>query len=179
MSREIINVHDWVDEQGILRRTVRYTDSEEDVRFADYVKSVVDRAPELTDSQVAELRSVMGPLTRPAGPSDKARVPRPVSDGPKLRTEELVIGQAVYFMQAGSEVGEIKIGYSNNPEGRLQLLQTGNPYPLKILATIPGAGKAEERRLHRMFETDRLMGEWFRPSAALLAYIRDIPGSGS
>jgi hypothetical protein len=174
VSREVRNIHDWVDEQGILRRTISYVDAEADQKFHDYVRSVVDRAPELKDSQVDQLRALLRPVTRPFTEADKAKVVRKVTPGPSLHTETVILGKAVYFIRSMSPVGEIKIGYSNNPQGRLQLLQTGNPYPLEVLATIPGEGRRKERELHERFATSRLSGEWFEPTADLLAYIEEI-----
>ncbi len=77
----------------------------------------------------------------------------------------------IYFLQDPSD-NAIKIGFtaSDTPEGRIRACQTGNPRPLALLATIPG-DEAAERGLHQTFTGDRLHGEWFRPSPAVLAFI--------
>lgn len=76
----------------------------------------------------------------------------------------------LYFVQSGSD-GPIKIGWTRSPlQVRLCNLQEGNPVTLHLRATRPG-GPTEERRLHERFAADRIRGEWFRPSAALLAEI--------
>lgn len=44
----------------------------------------------------------------------------------------------------------------------------------KVLGTIYGDSRLE-RALHLLFADDRLSGEWFAPSARLLAFINTIP----
>ena len=46
----------------------------------------------------------------------------------------------IYFIKAGKHV---KIGYSKNPNKRMETLQTGNPKPMKLLCTLPGTYKTE------------------------------------
>jgi len=55
----------------------------------------------------------------------------------------------------------MKIGFSNNPQKRLQGLQVSSPHPLSILATIKG-GQPLERKLHKEFAHLKLSGEWFK-----------------
>lgn len=61
----------------------------------------------------------------------------------------------------------MKIGYSNDPEKRLEKLQTGNPHSLRLAAVIPCQSEEEgrklERTLHWLAERKyrRLAGEWF------------------
>jgi len=78
----------------------------------------------------------------------------------------------VYFIQSENG-GPIKIGISTNVQGRLASLQTGYPYPLKVLATIPG-GEREEKGLHETFAEHRLSGEWFEPVDKLIDLITKI-----
>ena len=54
----------------------------------------------------------------------------------------------------------VKIGVSNEPEARLEDLQTGSPVPLHLLWKTPG-GQALESALHAYFEPYRTHGEWF------------------
>jgi hypothetical protein len=65
----------------------------------------------------------------------------------------------VYFVECGRFT---KIGYSadGNLMGRLSALQTANPEPLKIWATMPG-DLVTERDMHAMFAHFRRSGEWF------------------
>lgn len=59
----------------------------------------------------------------------------------------------------------LKIGASDHPEFRLNELQTGNPYDLKIWYTIKVPKKIVyelERELHQKFNKFNIRGEWFR-----------------
>ena len=61
---------------------------------------------------------------------------------------------------------------------RLSSLQTANPARLRIVAKLAGGG-AVERAMHVLFAADRIRpdGEWFRPSQALAAFMREIGGA--
>jgi len=73
----------------------------------------------------------------------------------------------VYFIQAKSG-GPIKIGKAANVRRRLKALQSASPEKLKIL----GATRVlSEPEVHRMFWKERIRGEWFEPSPALLRFI--------
>lgn len=78
--------------------------------------------------------------------------------------------QGVYFVQQGED-GPIKIGFSDDVEHRLATLQTGSPYPLRLLLVIPGS-QSKEASFHSKFADARLSGEWFRPVPELLSFIR-------
>lgn len=98
----------------------------------------------------------------------------------------------VYFLR-DPVAGEIKIGSA--PSGRLanrvRDLQAGNPRQLSVVArcvleqlgsdardTLSNRSLIQraEFRLHSRFSTDRVRddGEWFRPSAHLLAFIEEL-----
>ncbi len=70
----------------------------------------------------------------------------------------------VYFIRSGRK-GSIKIGYAIDPDKRLKELQTGNPYPLTIVATIECdsmmAAQHMESSLHYRFRKQNVRGEWF------------------
>lgn len=76
---------------------------------------------------------------------------------------------AIYFIQSGGPNGPVKIGYSNNVPKRLENLQQGNPYELKVIGVRYNATRGEERSYHKMFAADRMHGEWFKCSPALMA----------
>lgn len=79
----------------------------------------------------------------------------------------------IYFLQSG-DPGPIKIGYtSRNVFARLDVLQVGNPEPLKLLRSVPGT-QDDEQQLHRRFSGLLVRGEWFRPEPELLAFIDGI-----
>ena len=75
----------------------------------------------------------------------------------------------VYFIQ--SEAGPIKIGYTEqHPYKRMKALQTSVSEKLTLLSYIDG-DKNVEKNLHVKFSPDRIRGEWFNPSNALLDFI--------
>ena len=59
--------------------------------------------------------------------------------------------------------GDIKIGRSVDVPRRLKQLQTGAPYPLRLLLCGKGLGSVEPE-LHRRFAKYRIRsnGEWFK-----------------
>lgn len=77
----------------------------------------------------------------------------------------------VYFARAGDAV---KIGVSRNVRRRVQMLSTCSPFPIQLLAVMPG-GIQDERALHRRFAHLRMNGEWFRPDSELLDFIATLP----
>jgi hypothetical protein len=98
----------------------------------------------------------------------------------------------IYFVQEDRETqdGMIKIGYAaRDIHRRICVMQTGNPYYLRLLGTIPGGTKRDESKLHRKFKKFRVWirargnrrwafrGEWFTPAPELLAFIAALPVS--
>jgi hypothetical protein len=79
----------------------------------------------------------------------------------------------VYFIQHGVS-GSIKIGFTRDVRSRTSTLQTAAPFGLKVLGQTPGT-MTTEAKLHHEFRKDRLNGEWFHPSVALLAFIGSLP----
>jgi hypothetical protein len=75
-------------------------------------------------------------------------------------------GPAVYFVEA--ENGLIKIGFSRSIRERFKKLHTASPGQLNLLGLWP-AGQPIERELHRRFASQRVTGEWFKPSPELRA----------
>lgn len=73
----------------------------------------------------------------------------------------------IYLIQ-NTVTGLCKVGYSKRPKSRLSQLQTSCADTLALLEVIEG-GIPEEQELHRLFAADRVRGEWFTFSAALLA----------
>lgn len=75
-----------------------------------------------------------------------------------------------YFIQ-GADGGPIKIGRARDPELRLQRLQCGSPIVLRLLAST---STITERGAHVRFADARLHGEWFEPTARLMAFITKL-----
>jgi hypothetical protein len=80
----------------------------------------------------------------------------------------------VYFIQ-GKDSGIIKIGYTSKPtvDDRFRAIQSCSPEVLHVLYYLDG-NYSLESYLHRVFSEERLHGEWFSPSAALLAFVSDL-----
>lgn len=77
---------------------------------------------------------------------------------------------AVYFVQENRKNGLIKIGHSSNVGKRMSQLKNGRTTGLTLLGTFDG-GAIEEAKIHDLFDSDRVAGEWFKPSNKLLAFI--------
>jgi DNA-binding XRE family transcriptional regulator len=80
---------------------------------------------------------------------------------------------AVYFMRE-SGAGHIKIGFTNHIHRRLDQVKVYSAHEITLLGAEPG-DEAHEARLHQRFAADRVRGEWFAASPALLAYIEQLP----
>lgn len=63
----------------------------------------------------------------------------------------------IYFIRSGQYV---KIGKANDPQTRLNTLQSGSPEPIEMITTIPG-GVRVEKALHAYFADKRVNREWF------------------
>lgn len=70
----------------------------------------------------------------------------------------------VYFALAvGANL--VKIGTvvdARRVQKRMELLQPGCPFDLKVMLVLPGFGRREEARLHRLYAAQALPAEWFR-----------------
>lgn len=78
----------------------------------------------------------------------------------------------VYFAQVGTD-GLVKIGFSRDPGRRLRQLGPEVSGPLFMLRIEPGS-MASEAEYHRAHAADRVVGEWFRPTAAVMAAARPV-----
>lgn len=65
----------------------------------------------------------------------------------------------IYFVTQGSQF--IKIGHvSGSPSQRLGALQVGNPVRLKLVMILEG-DKGDEKKVHGIFMSAHVRGEWF------------------
>lgn len=78
----------------------------------------------------------------------------------------------VYFVQNGTG-GPIKIGFAGNVARRMTKLRADCPDPV-LLAVLDG-GRDTEAELHSRFDGCRIRGEWFSPSAELMAFVTAQP----
>jgi hypothetical protein len=82
--------------------------------------------------------------------------------------------QHIYYVQAKT-LGLIKIGRADDATKRLTGLACSSPDALIVLAyEICWNSGQKEKAAHERFETDRVHGEWFRPSAALMLHIEEV-----
>lgn len=123
-----------------------------------------------------------GPPIRPQPPRKRSLLARVLSLAKHKRTDRTLApapdsytttesGPHLYFIQQG-ERGPIKIGKARDPRARLANMQVGNAQRLYLLGIIPN-GSTFEPVLHRAFWRNRIRGEWFSPTPALLAYIAE------
>lgn len=63
----------------------------------------------------------------------------------------------IYFIETQ---GLVKIGYSNDPKRRFQMLATGCPTECTLIAVCEG-DMTLEKSIHEKFKHLRLRGEWF------------------
>jgi len=77
----------------------------------------------------------------------------------------------IYFLRNGLD-GDIKIGYTktSNILERIRALQTGNPNVIFPLGFING-NRADEKKLHKLFNKHHVVGEWFSPSYEIIEYV--------
>jgi hypothetical protein len=77
----------------------------------------------------------------------------------------------IYFITAiGTDF--VKIGYSRDPEWRLNELQAASMYRLRLVEAFGVTnGRAVEQDLHERLRHLKVKGEWFRISARLLALL--------
>lgn len=82
----------------------------------------------------------------------------------------------IYFIQASSASGPIKIGYtSRSVDERLAEIQAYSPVRLVVLLELDGE-QADEQELHQKFILYRSHGEWFAPTEEILAFIKKHGG---
>lgn len=72
------------------------------------------------------------------------------------------MGKGVIYLAKCQEF--YKIGHTtSDPLQRLSTLQTGNPFRVELVGTVPGT-IGQERNLHYQFAHKRERGEWFKLS---------------
>lgn len=93
--------------------------------------------------------------------------PEPTEALPLCPTCEWKDAHGGPFVYIAERDDRIKIGFSVAPGQRSHQLQAN------LLCYFPGT-LADERAMHARFDADRIAGEWFRPSAALRAFIAEM-----
>lgn len=97
-----------------------------------------------------------------------ARIVPPLPQFRPLRSE---IPGTIYVLQA-PPVMAVKIGFTRAQCATIRAkgLQSGNPYPLKVIAQAT-ALPAQEFALHRLLRAHRLEGEWFEWTPEVSAFV--------
>lgn len=69
----------------------------------------------------------------------------------------------------------VKIGRTWDVRARIKGMQTGNPYPIRLVVLFAeGTLGWSERALHRRFHAHREIGEWFRLEGTVLDWLRPV-----
>jgi hypothetical protein len=76
--------------------------------------------------------------------------------------------QGIYIVRTEEGPRRYKIGFASDMEKRICGLRGMSPVRLSIVAFISGKDRKMEWKLHRVFRSQRLHGEWFEESPALL-----------
>lgn len=77
----------------------------------------------------------------------------------------------IYFVQ-GDDGGPVKIGStSGDPIHRMRNIQGGYPFGFLRLVGLFVGKRRDEVDLHRRFHAHRMIGEWFKPHAEIVAYL--------
>jgi hypothetical protein len=80
----------------------------------------------------------------------------------------------IYAIQAGKD-GPVKFGLARNPQSRIKDLQVAHHEQLYLLASQKTSDdQMIERLLHKQHAEYRIRGEWFSPSAAVLATVETM-----
>ena len=141
-------------------------------RIAQIHRQIAELLRELADATQREHLDALRPHLDPSG-----SVEVPLEDQCRaavvLAQHGLWRGPArVYFIREGRD-GPIKIGYSVDVAVRLSTLQSSSSRTLVLLGVVPG-GAERERQLHDRFAGERIRGEWFEASVALLQFIEAV-----
>lgn len=76
----------------------------------------------------------------------------------------------IYFLQVGTD-GPIKIGCTKlDVRNRVRALQAGSPHILRWIGTFLGT-RDDEKLAHQLLKNSSVRGEWFYPTAEVLAFI--------
>lgn len=83
-----------------------------------------------------------------------------------------IINRAGFVYIFKCETGHCKIGWSKDPELRLEAISTATPFVVSIFHRIASDdARWLEKRLHRKFESKHFRGEWFLLSEDDLALL--------
>ena len=102
-------------------------------------------------------------------PHDRLGVRGQLSDA---RVHDSIPADQYTYLFRCVETGLVKIGRSSTPVQRAHTIALQAGVTIELLGLL--VGDAHEFRLHREFISDRVRGEWFRPTAAIFDAF-DVP----
>lgn len=110
---------------------------------------------------------------------EKREQPARMRANPRPKPQpECTYEECVYFIQAEG-TNFVKIGVSvGGGKRRLNGLQTGSPFTLRLIAEMKGGTIEDERILHERFGHLRERGEWFRLESELQLFIDGLASEG-
>lgn len=82
----------------------------------------------------------------------------------------------IYFLQPVGG-GLVRVGSSDNPESRLEAIQSWSPVRIELIASTPG-GKFGEAYLLQKFAPYRSHGDWFFPVNPVWSVVDEIRRTG-
>jgi len=76
--------------------------------------------------------------------------------------------------------GFYKIGISNDPPGRIKILSTASPHPVELIIEWESENAAlTEKRLHKLFDEERMNGEWFQLDETEIKFLKTLAEHGN
>lgn len=89
-------------------------------------------------------------------------------DGTKTYVRSAI--DLAYVIQGDDEARVVKVGRSRDPVRRVAGLLSGIPFNARLVAIL-GDGARREREMKELLASERMRGEWFKPSSALNEYL--------
>lgn len=86
----------------------------------------------------------------------------------------IAVGRTGIYFVAAEGTDLVKIGYAIDVSSRINAISAGCPYPMRVLAVIPGE-IPDEHKLHRRFRMYHVHNEWFRIDGDLRSYLDTLP----
>lgn len=101
-----------------------------------------------------------------------SKLPESPAEGLVVKRERVL--EWIYIIGSGPN-DPLKIGRARNIAQRLHNIQSGNPLPLRLLASfLSDNPSVAERNLHHKFHAHRLQGEWFSPAPEIFVEIERL-----
>ena len=79
----------------------------------------------------------------------------------------------VYFIRSGS-AGPVKIGWSKNIPKRIRDIGVSMAEEGELLAVLPALDDTTEKLIQALLARDRIRGEWYEPTAWVMAVVAGV-----